>query len=55
MPETNGQFVERMLDKIVERAVQSYTDPMWYIIALKIRHEGKPWSEMNKYAEKAKK
>jgi hypothetical protein len=45
-------FVQKVLMKIRGRSKIVYTDPMWFIIALKIRHEGLAWSEMDKYGVK---
>lgn len=48
---SNADFVDRMLERIVDRAEQTSTDPRWFIIALKERNEGKKWASqfMNKW------
>ena len=43
-------FVQKLLMKIRRRSKEVYTDPMWFILALKIRHEGKPWKDLDQYA-----
>lgn len=43
-------FVDKLLIKLRRRAKEVYTDPMWFILALKEQHEGKPWSDMARYA-----
>lgn len=46
-------FIDRLLMKIRNRAYDEvYMDPNWFIIALHVRHSGKPWSEMQKYGVK---
>ncbi|KKN03471.1 hypothetical protein LCGC14_1107350 [marine sediment metagenome] len=46
-------LVDKILMKIIRRSKEVYLDPMWFIIALKIRHEGHDWDEMDKYREKS--
>ena len=49
---SNGDFVDMILHSIKMQSKETYTDPMWFIIALKLRNEGKTWKEckMENYA-----
>ena len=46
---TNGDLVDNMVDRIKMQSKETHTDEMWFAIAIKIRLEGAPWSEMQKY------
>ncbi len=47
-------FVKRLVDKIDQRVrdVLGTIDPMWFVIAMKVRYEGGSWKDMEQYGVK---
>ena len=44
-------LIKNLHKRILAREREVYWDPMSFIVAMKVRNEGKPWSEMYKYVK----